>query len=133
MKSPMSEETKAKIIEARREGKEYGEIATMFGLSRPYVNNICIQAGLPKQERNCPKRTRTKTCPNCHKNNIPTNYSYCPYCGADIRDEKTIIIESLKHAIEQLRLLHGDIYPIQDAMLDAIKYLESIYVRRTSE
>lgn len=126
MKPIVSEDTKAKIIESRREGKEYGEIATMFGLSRPYVNNICIQAGLPKQKRNSPKRTRTKTCPNCHKNNTPTNYSFCPYCGTDIRDEKIIIIESLEHAKGQLTQLQGITQPINYAIEDAIKYIKSI-------
>ena len=42
----MTDELRAQIIAARKEGKTHDEIAEQFGLSRSYVTNICIAGGL---------------------------------------------------------------------------------------
>ena len=42
----MTEEIRDQIIAARKAGKPIKEIAEAFGLSRSYVNNICLKAGL---------------------------------------------------------------------------------------
>lgn len=57
----MTEELRNQIIDARREGKPYKEIAETFGFSRPYVTNICMAAGL--KERKYEKRTVTAELP----------------------------------------------------------------------
>ena len=57
----MTEELRNQIIAARKEGKLYKEIAETFGLSRPYVTNICIKAGL--KVRKYEKRTYTVQVP----------------------------------------------------------------------
>lgn len=66
----VTNELKAKIIAARKEGMPYKEIAEAFGLSRPYVNRICLDAGLKsrKWERHTPhqpdaeEKTETLSC-----------------------------------------------------------------------
>ena len=50
MELKMTEEIREKIIEARKAGKQYEEIATEFGFSRPYVNRICLDAGLKSKK-----------------------------------------------------------------------------------
>lgn len=57
----MTVELRNQIIDARKEGKPYKEIAEMVGLSRSYVTNICMAAGL--KQRKYEKRTFTVELP----------------------------------------------------------------------
>ena len=46
----VTNEVKEQIIAARKAGKQYDEIAEEFDLSRSYVNNICLAAGLKSRK-----------------------------------------------------------------------------------
>ena len=58
MREKVTEEMKEQIVAARKAGKMHSEIATEFGLSRSYVNNICLAAGL--KTRKWERRTLSK-------------------------------------------------------------------------
>lgn len=57
----MTQELRNQIIDARKAGKPYKEIAEIFGLSRSYVTNICMAAGL--KTRKYEKKTYTVEIP----------------------------------------------------------------------
>ncbi len=57
---PVTDEVREQIIAARREGKLFKEIAEEFGISRPCVNHICLEAGL-KTYRKYERRTLSQT------------------------------------------------------------------------
>lgn len=121
----MTTEIKEKIIEARLAGKGYNEIAEEFGVSRSWANNICIRANLPKQTRG-KRKTNGKKCPKCHRGPFPEEYTYCPYCMADMRSEKEKVIESLQRAKDRLRVPFDDAASsINYAILKAIDYLKA--------
>ena len=57
----MTQELRNQIIDARKAGKPYKEIAENFGLSWSYVTNICMAAGL--KARKYEKKTYTVEVP----------------------------------------------------------------------
>lgn len=71
------------------------------------------------------KTSKEKKCPKCHEGPFPTTYRYCPFCTADMRSEKELLIETLQRAAERLRPPYDDTASaLNYALQKAILYLE---------
>lgn len=87
----ISEETRKQILDLHKQGKNTREIAEALGIARSTASMY----------------TRTfegnKRCSKCHEGPFPATYRYCPFCTADMRSEKELLIETLQRAAERLR------------------------------
>ena len=119
MRKPIPEETKNAIISAKESGMKVCEIATKYNIAQSTVTSICRRAGLT------PRRTSSiKTCPKCHRGPFPKEFTYCPFCTADMSDERELVIESLQRAKDKLRTPFDDTASsINYAIMKAIDYL----------
>ena len=109
----ISEETRKQILDLHKQGKNTREIAEALGIARSTASMY----------------TRTfegnKRCPKCHEGPFPVTYRYCPFCTADMRSEKELLIETLQRAAERLRPPYDDTASaLNYALQKAILYLE---------
>ena len=109
----ISEETRKQILVLHKQGKTSHEIAEALGVSRSTVSVYTRVI------------TGDKCCPKCHEGPFPTTYRYCPFCTADMRSEKDLLIETLQRATERLRPPYDDTASaLNYALQKAILYLE---------
>ena len=110
----ISEEIRKQILDLHKQGKTAQQIAEMAGISDQTVRNYL--SGRSRATRKCPK---------CHEGPFPTTYRYCPFCTADMRSEKELLIETLQRAAERLRPPYDDTASaLNYALRKAISYLE---------
>jgi hypothetical protein len=125
MKRFILEETKNAIIESRKAGMRYNEISAKYGVSKSYVNRICLDAGIRAQTHST-RKTDGRTCPKCHRGPFPKEYTFCPYCTTDMRSERELVIESLQRAKDKLPTPFDDVASsINFAIAKAIMYLST--------
>lgn len=125
MKKIISNEIKAAIIQARKDGMTYDAIAEKFACSMSTVNRVCLDAGLRTQTHTV-RKTAGRKCPKCHRGTFPHEYRFCPFCMADMRSERELVIESLQRAKDKLHTPYDDAASsISFAIVKAIAYLEA--------
>lgn len=98
MKEKLTEEMKSEIIEKRKNGAKMEDLAQEYGVSHSRINYVLNNAGI--YTRNRPKNTVKggKSCPKCYRGPFPAEFTFCPYCAADIRSEREKLIELLEKA-----------------------------------
>ena len=98
MEKKLTEEMKSEIIEKRKNGAKMGDLAEEYGVSRSCINNALNNDAI--YTRNRPKNTVKggKSCPKCHRGPFPAEFTFCPYCAADIRSDRDKLIELLEKA-----------------------------------
>lgn len=121
MRTQIPEETRKEIISARASGMRVNEIAKVFNIASSTVSNICGKAGFAKK-----RKSDGRVCPKCHRGPFPEEYTFCPFCTADMRDERELVIESLQRAKDKLRTPFDDTASsINYAIMKAIDYLKA--------
>lgn len=76
------------------------QVYEKHGISSGTLTNIIRANGEPMRNPNSTKRHRrkngnSKTCPHCKKKVDLKGAKYCPYCAADLRDEKELLADKL--------------------------------------
>ena len=71
------------------------------------------------------KGTIKKRCPNCHRTIDLKGARFCPYCGADIRDEKELLIERIEKLFSMLtEMSKNSRDEAQAILIDTINYIK---------
>jgi hypothetical protein len=92
----LTETMKKEILERVKDGERYKDIAKDYDVQPSAISHLARKNGY--RARGGEKTG--KTCPKCHRGGLPTDYIFCPFCAADIRSEKEIVIGILERAIE---------------------------------
>lgn len=86
------------ILEAYRDrSKKTDDICKEFNLSTGMLARILHAENEPMRCPNKSKphntKTKTKKCPKCYKKIEVKGARFCPYCGADVRNENEVLAE----------------------------------------
>lgn len=103
----MTQETKKEIAELYADkNNKVVEIAEKFKISNTQVKAIAVEMGVdPRQKTHVFKNATVKKCPKCNSRIEIKGAKYCPFCAADIRSEKDILIEQINKLNSTLLLL----------------------------
>ena len=102
----LTEAMKKEILERVEAGENYTSIAKDLGVVKSTVSHIALNNGFRKRSS---KNSDGKVCPKCHRGGLSADYIFCPFCAADIRSEKEIVIGLLERAIA------SQVTPLSDA------------------
>lgn len=100
----LSKEKEREIIEAYRDRSlSVKEICDMCGIPSSTLSNVLSRNNEP---RRCPnhatnksKNPNTKTCPNCRRKIDVKGARFCPFCAADVRSPKELLVERLTRLV----------------------------------
>lgn len=125
----MTEQTKREICELYADKSvKAGDIAKMYKIGGGDLVRIITEQGLqPRRPSRIVKRTKdeNKKCPQCKKRVDLKGARFCPYCGADIRSEREIVIERLESLFGLFALLPANVCDkAQQTILQTVEYLK---------
>lgn len=125
----MTEQTKKEICELYADKNVKAcDIVKTYKISGSDLIRIITERGLqPRRPSRIGKRTKdgNKKCPKCKKRVDLKGARFCPYCGADIRSEREIVIERLESLFGLFALLPANVCDkAQQTILQTIGFLK---------
>lgn len=105
------------------------DIRTKYRLSSKQMSDIVIEAGGAFRCPNAhhPYRSKSegaKTCPKCRKRVDIKGAKFCPFCAADIRDEKDLALENARNLYGVIQFLPEGVRDKAEANIaDVIDYI----------
>lgn len=117
------------IVKLYAEGVPTKEIAEAYDIDRSYVSQLANRMGLRRKRKQKQESTEAetigwgKTCPHCKAKN-PQVAKFCVFCGADVRDERQILIEKIESLRAMILMLPDSAQGEADEITRmALKYL----------